>query len=211
VVGGVRNTDQLLRMLRLYAAATASVTPKDLPTADRLEISRQTVARYCSLLAELHVIWHLPPFVPGSATGQVTRSSKLHMIDSGLAAHLAGRDTAAALERDPAAAGALVETMVVNDVRVQAQSAPDPVRLYHYREDDAEVDLVMERSDGRIFGVEVKLASNPGSRDLRGLRRLARSSGDRYAGGVILARVPAIRELEGIPVVPIEGVWQLPA
>jgi hypothetical protein len=120
-VAGVRNTEELRRMLRLYAAATASVTPKDRPTADRLEVDRSTVARYRSLLADLHVTWDLPALVPGNATGQVTKSPKVHLVDSGLAAHLAGRDSPAALDRDPAFTGALVETMVVNDLRVLEQ------------------------------------------------------------------------------------------
>jgi hypothetical protein len=132
----------------------------------------------------------LPAFVPGNARGQVTKSPKLHLVDSGLAAHLAGRDSVAALNRDPAFAGALVETMVANDLRVQAECHDDPVRMYHYREDDHEVDLVLESIDGRIVGIEVKLSSDPGADALRGLRRLRLSSGDRFAGGIVLARVP---------------------
>lgn len=207
-VAGVRNTEELRRMLRLYGAATASITPKDRPTADRLEVDRSTVARYRSLLADLHVTWDLPALVPGNATGQVTKGPKLHLVDSGLAAYLAGRDSPAALDRDPAFTGALVETMVVNDLRVQAQVHPDPLRLLHFREDGHEVDLVVERPDGRVIGVEVKLTADPGAGDLRGLRRLRRSAGDRYLGGVVLARVPAGRIVEDIAVLPLEAIWQ---
>ena len=208
-VAGVRNTQELLRMLRLYAAATAGITPKDRPTADRLQIDRHTVARYRSLLADLHVTWDLPALVPGNATGQVTKSPKLHLVDSGLAAHLAGRDSLAALRRDDAAAGALIETMVVNDLRVQAQCHDEPLRLYHYREDDREVDLVIERADGRVVGIEVKLASRIDASDLKGLRRLQRSCGDRFAHGIVLARVPAAHRVEEFTVAPLEAVWQL--
>jgi uncharacterized protein len=155
------------------------------------------------------VVWDLLPLVPGKATGQVTKSPKLHLVDSGLAAHLTGRDSLDELNRDPAFAGALVETMIVNDLRVQAVGCDDPVRLHHYREDRYEVDLVLETSDGRVFGVEVRLSSSPGADDVRGLRRLQRSAGDRFAGGVVLARVPAGRPLEEFTVAPIEAVWQL--
>jgi len=50
-VGGVRNTENLRRMLRLCATATASVTPKDRPTAEIIDIDRKTVASYRDLLA----------------------------------------------------------------------------------------------------------------------------------------------------------------
>lgn len=207
---GIRDTESLRRMLRLYAAATARITPKDRPTADRLDIDRRTVARYRDLLSALHVVWDLPAFVPGNSTGQVIRSPRMHMVDSGLAAALAGRDAPAALSRDPHYAGALVETMVVNDLRVQAGVTPVTPRLLHYREEDSEVDLVVEAADGGVVGVEVKLASNPGDRDLAGLRRLRRSSGSRWRGGVVLCRVPMARVThDDLVVAPVEAVWDI--
>lgn len=207
-VGGVRNTEALRRMLRLYAASTASVTPKDRPLADQLEIDRRTVASYRDLLTGLHVTWDLPAFRPGNATGQVLRSPKLHMVDSGLAAFLAGRDQHGALERDARFEGALLETMVANDLRVQATVHTDSPRLFHYREDSHEVDVVVERFDGQVLGIEIKLASNPGDRDLGGLRRLRRSSGSRWAGGILLCRVPAGRITgDGLAIAPLDAVW----
>ncbi|MQA26669.1 MAG: DUF4143 domain-containing protein [Micromonosporaceae bacterium] len=207
-VGGVRNVENLRRMLRLYASATASITPKDRPTADRLEINRHTVAAYRDLLAGLHVMWGLPALVPGNATGQVTKSPKLHLIDSGLAAALTGRDHPESLSRDPQFSGALVETMVANDLRVQAGVHESTPRLFHFREDSHEVDLVVEVPDGRVIGIEVKLTSSPDLNDLAGLRRLRRSAGKRWAAGVALCRVPAGRLTDdGTAIVPLDAVW----
>jgi hypothetical protein len=209
-VGGIRDTESLRRMLRLYAASTANITPKDRPTADRLEIDRRTVARYRDLLAALHVVWDLPAFVPGNATGQVVRSPRLHMVDSGLAAMLAERDQEDALSRDSRYADALVETMVVNDLRVQASTHPSGPRLFHYREEDAEVDIVVESPGRPVTAIEVKLTSNPGDRDLAGLRRLRRSLGKRPMAGVVLSRVPVARLTEdGLAIAPLEAVWDV--
>lgn len=208
-VGGIRNVEDLRRMLRLYAASTAAITPKDRPTAERLEINRRTVASYRDLLAAVHVTWDLPAFVPGNARGQVTKSPKLHLIDSGLASTLAGRDQASALGRDPQFTGALVETMVANDVRVQADAHDSEPRLYHFREDSHEVDLVIEAADGGVIGIEVKLTANPTERDLSGLRKLRTSCGSRWRGGIVLCRVPVGRLTDDLAIVPIEAVWEL--
>lgn len=62
--------------------------------------------------------------------------------------------------------------MIANDLRVQLGSINPPVRLYHYRENSAEVDLVVEQPDGTILGLEIKLATNPGDNDLRGSGQL---------------------------------------
>jgi len=159
----------------------------------------------------VYVTWDLPALVPGNAAGQVTRSAKLHLADSGLAAALAGRDQESTLDRDPAFAGALVETMVANDLRVQANALDSEARLYHFREDSNEVDLVVEAGDGALTGIEIKLSSNPGDGDLKGLRRLQCSCGSRWAGGVVLCRVPAGRLTDdGIAITPLEAVWLVP-
>lgn len=209
-VGGVRDVESLRAMLALHAAATAQIGPTTSALADRLDIDRRTAASYRDLLTGLFAVWSLPAFVPGNATGQVTRSAKQHLIDSGLAAYLAGRNTADALARDPAYTGQLVETMVVNDLRVQAETHPDIVRLFHFRENTAEVDLVIEDVTGMVTGVEIKLAADPGDRDLRGLRRLAISAGDRFAGGVVLCRTPITRVTDdGIAIAPLDAVWDM--
>ena len=209
-VGGVRDVESLRRMLRLYASATASIQPKDSPVAEQLELNRRTVARYRDLFASLYVTWDLPAFVPGNATGQVVKSPKIHLIDAGLAAALTGRDGPSALDRDPRFAGALVETMVANDLRIQASVHDTTPRLFHYHEDTYEVDVVIETGEGLILGIEVKLASNPGDRDLNGLRRLRRSSGSRWAGGIVLCRAPVGRITDdGLVLAPIEALWQV--
>lgn len=208
IVGGVRDASALLRVLRRYAAASGAERPADKVVAQELELDRRTVAAYRSLLAELHVVWELPSFHPGSTKRQTLRTPKLHVVDSGLVAHLTARDRPQALAREAAATGALVETLVANNIRVQAEVVPGPIRLHHFRERRSEVDLVVEGPDGRVIGVEVKLSSNPGGADLNGLRRLREVCGDRFAGGVLLARVPAVARLDDdIVAAPVEAVW----
>lgn len=98
--------------------------------------------------------------------------------------------------------------MVANDLRVQASVHETAPRLHHYREGVNEVDLVIEADNGRLFGVEVELASNPGNRDLNGLRRLRQSSGPRWAGGLVFCRVPAGRITDDdLVLAPLEAVW----
>lgn len=58
--------------------------------------------------------------------------------------------------------------------------------MYCYRDRrQFEVDLVLERSDGKIVGVEVKASASASSRDFKGLAALSQYSGDRFAHGVL--------------------------
>ena len=49
-----------------------------------------------------------------------------------------------------------------------------------------EVDIVLERDDGMIVGVEVKASATVKSSDFGGLRTLAEACKNRFAYGVVL-------------------------
>ena len=58
---------------------------------------------------------------------------------------------------------------------------------YHFRDRDTrEVDIVLERDDGTIAGIEVKASATVRAADFAGLRALAEACGDRFAFGVVL-------------------------
>lgn len=58
---------------------------------------------------------------------------------------------------------------------------------YHFRDQQMhEVDIVLERDDGMIVGIEVKAAATVKSGDFAGLRTLAEACKDRFAFGVVL-------------------------
>lgn len=66
-----------------------------------------------------------------------------------------------------------------------------------------EVDLIVERSDGGIVALEVKLASTVDDGDLRYLRWLTERAGPRLVdAAVVTTGLEAIRRRDGIGVIP---------
>jgi len=58
---------------------------------------------------------------------------------------------------------------------------------YHFRDQQMhEVDIVLERDDGTIVGIEVKASATVKSSDFAGLWTLAEACKDRFAYGVVL-------------------------
>ena len=49
-----------------------------------------------------------------------------------------------------------------------------------------EVDIVIERGAGEVAGVEVKASATVTRSDFRGLQKLKKAAGDRYAAGVVV-------------------------
>lgn len=61
------------------------------------------------------------------------------------------------------------------------------VSLFHYRDkDQLEVDFVLEDSEGRVVGIEVKAAASVTKRDFAGLERLASAAGADFVQGILL-------------------------
>jgi hypothetical protein len=80
---------------------------------------------------------------------------------------------------------------------------------YHFRDQQLhEVDIVLERDDGAIVGIEVKASATVTADDLSGLRKLSETSGEKFVFGVVLydgdTVVPFGRRLVAAP---ISSLW----
>jgi len=80
-----------------------------------------------------------------------------------------------------------LENLVATELLEQRGWAKATVKVFHFRDAAGrEVDLVLERSDGAIVGVEVKASATVSRDDFRGLRALQESAGTRFVRGVVV-------------------------
>jgi predicted AAA+ superfamily ATPase len=89
----------------------------------------------------------------------------------------------------------------------------DVPSVFHFRDRDRrEVDLVLERRDGSVAGIEVKTAASVTTADFRGWRHLRDKLGDRFKQGVVLyTGERALPFGDRLAAVPISGLWAYPA
>lgn len=113
------------------------------------------------------------------------KAPKVHLVDSGVAAALAGlteHDWLTERERF----GHILESFVLEQLMAQADATSAGMTFCHYRDkDQVEVDVVLTRGR-RVWGVETKAGSTVTDADGRGLRRLADATGHNFQRGVIL-------------------------
>jgi len=194
------------KLLTAVAAMTGSVVKLDSLSRD-LGISSNTVGTYLSLLEMLFLVHRLPAW-HSNRLNRLVKAPKVHVVDSGLLAHLLDANGERVLA-DGAIAGAMVETFAVMEIVRQAAVGPDAPLLYHFRDRDRhEVDLVLERRDGSIVGVEIKAAASAGPHDFRGLRLLRDRLGDRFKFGAVLYTGPATVPFgDRLAAVPLSGLW----
>ena len=182
-VARVRDVHEIGRLLELLALRSAELFNAS-GLANDLGLRRETVEHYVPVLERLFLVRRLRAWRRNPDNRLVT-SSKVHLLDSGLAATLAGLTADHWLSgRDRM--GHLVESFVVQQLVAQAAWTDPDLRFWHYRDkDQVEVDVVVTRG-AKTWGIEVKAAASITSTDGRGLARLADRCGDDFESGVLL-------------------------
>jgi len=202
-IEGLTQLPRILELLAVRSAALLNVSE----LSRSLGIPLNTLKRYLALLEALFILAPLPPW--SSHLGKrLVKAPKLLLRDTGLLAHLLGA-TQERLDRDPDLLGGLLETFVAGEARMQIGWAKDRLHLFHYRTlPGQEVDLLLERSDGRIVGLEVKASASVQAKDFRGLQSLANAVGEAFHRGVVLYTGTEVLPFgPKLWAVPVAGLW----
>ena len=174
-----------LRALAPWLAGVSGNLLKYANIANDLELDDRLSKRYVEVLELMHIVRRLPAWTKGRAKRQATRMPKLHYVDTGLACHLLGLRGERQLLASPHYGG-LLESLVCMEFCKHNAWAEEEVDLWHFRDNrKREVDIVMERGDSRIIGVEVKASASVRKEDFLGLAALAEYAGDTFERGVL--------------------------
>ena len=206
-IANIDGLTAMLRLLQLLAARSAGLLSfSDLSRSSG--VPQTTLKRYLALFETVFLFNPLPAWSTNLST-RLIKSPKVHLIDTGLAAHLLGYN-AKRLAANPAVYGQLLESFVVGELNKLASWAEHRVKLYHYRTStNREVDVVLENQDGRVIGIEVKAAAQADSRDFNGLRALAEDAADRFAYGIVLYSGEAVVSFGNVlQAAPISILWR---
>jgi hypothetical protein len=214
----VRNPAALRRWLTAYAAASSTTASFETIRSaamggHRGMPSRVAVGPYRDILERLWILDPVPAWLPTrSHLRRLASPPKHQLVDPALAARLVGVELGAllrgdeikpAIARDGTFLGALFESLVTLDVRVFAQSQEASVGHLRTYGGEHEVDLVVQRSDGRVVAIEVKLSETVGDGDVRHLKWLRERLGDDLLDTIVVTTGSyAFRRSDGIGVVP---------
>jgi uncharacterized protein len=215
----IRNPEALRRWMSAYAAAASTTasfeTIRDAASAGHdQKPSKKAALAYRDALARVWILDEVPAWIPTTnRLSELSHAPKHQLADPALAAQLlgvqastllAGQSTGPAIPRDGTLLGALFESLATLSVRTYA--AHSEARLKHLRtaRGRQEIDLIVERPDGHVVALEVKLARSVTDGDVRHLAWLGRKLGDRVLDQVVITTGPqAYRREDGIAVVPL--------
>ena len=206
----IRQAASLPPLLERLAGQTAQLLNIN-KAANAVHLDDGTAGSYLRLLEAVFLLYRLPAW--GTALSvRPTRSPKVHMLDSGVAARLLRLSPEKLAARSPAALtefGHLLKTFAVSELLKQASWTDWASGSGHWRTYDGdEVDLVIERDDGMIVAFEIKASGRVPGTDLTPLRKLRDATGDAFIAGVVFYLGSRSYTYEDrLHVMPVDQIW----
>lgn len=209
----VRKPEFLRAWWTAYAAATSTTTMYNkildaATAADSNKMSKTTAMGYRDVLTKLWLLDPVPAWHPNLAPlARLNSGPKHHIFDPGIAAALLGATADSLVSTTPGSwelFGQLFESLVTLTVRAAGQAAE--AKTFHVRTKGGaqEVDVLLERYDGKLLAFEVKLKPVPNDRDVRHLHWLGEQVGDRLVDKVVVTSgTHAYRRPDGVAVIPL--------
>lgn len=165
-VARIRKPDMLRRLIDQLAARTA----EELNVAtlcQALGARKETVNDYIDILSRLGIVHRLGAWTSSGAKREI-KAPKLHFLDTGCATALRGEASGSfGLGADPTALGHLLESFVFTELEKSLPFLSKRWRLYHWRLDAREIDIVAEAPGKLLALFEMKAASTVGAQDFR--------------------------------------------
>lgn len=214
----VRNPAALRRWMAAYAAATSTTasydTIRDAASHRQETPPKSTTQPYRDTLERIWILDPVSAWVPSfSHLTRLNEHSKHQLCDPAFAAALVRANAATLLSGssgdvafagDGTFLGALFESLAALDLRVFAQHAE--AKVFHLRTQAGrhEVDFIVERPDGRVVAVEVKLSATVSDADVAHLHWLSAKIGPQLLDSVVLTTgANAYRRTDGVAVIPL--------
>ena len=175
----------LSKLLKLLAGQVGSIVNYS-NISNSIGIGDKTVAKYVQLLEALYII-KLVPAYSNNRLKRVSKSPKVHFIDTGLASYLLNVDVEASMIGKNEFLGNLVETFVYTELIKHQSYADTDVDIFHYRDlQKKEVDFVLESTNGDVVALEIKSGTNIKKEHFKGLVALAKTMNSKKFKGILL-------------------------
>jgi len=183
-IADIEKITELPRFVRLLAQHSGQLVNYS-ELGSSIDVTYKTSQRYIKLLETVFLVSTLQPWYT-NAIKRIVKTPKVHFLDAGVLAVSRGA-TFDRMKTHRAEFGPLLESFVFGEIVKLLTGSAIQATPYHFRDQQMrEVDIVLERNDGTIVGIEVKASATVTAGDFAGLRALAEACKKKFAFGVVL-------------------------
>ncbi|WP_297008359.1 ATP-binding protein [uncultured Corynebacterium sp.] len=196
-------------VLRVLAGQPAAELVKARLAQDT-SVPTSTITGYLDLLHDVGLVTSIPPWTPNLSKREIGRP-KTFVTDPALGMRLS-LTTPEQLNdiRYSEAYGSFLEAFVVSELLKQRVWSQADYRVFHYRDrTEGEVDAIIELSDGRVIGIEVKASRSFSARQFATLTRLRDRLGEKFIAGIVINTSPqGYRYADRLYGAPVSALWE---
>lgn len=153
----IENRSAALNLLKLLAYQIGSLVNYT-EISSRLGIDVKTVKRYVDLFEQSYILFRLLPF-SHKKRDEIGKMPKVYFYDVGLRNALIDNFSSTTIRPD---AGALFENFIIAEAAKANYYGNFGFALHYWRtRQGSEIDLVLSKTDGTLWGVEIKVSDRP--------------------------------------------------
>jgi len=170
-------------------------------------LNQITYDKYKSFCNNAFLTFEVQPWSkPNNLNKRFVKSKKIYFTDTNLLCFLLRRDISDVYKNDPSQMGHILENFVATEIMKSINTLPDKYNVSHFnpvRGDGKETDFIIEKDNGEILAIEVKLDSTLSEKDFKNLETCRNIIGSKFKRGVVL--------YPGQDLVPFgENFWAVP-
>lgn len=170
-------------------------------------VSVPTVTSWMSILVASGIVYLLEPFM-SSELKRLTHIPKIYFMDSGLAAYLAGWESARDLQLS-SVSGHYLENFIVSEIVKSYNAKGKTPNISYYRDKEQnEIDLVFYKNN-TLYPFEIKKSASPNRSMIKNFKVLEKGNKEIGNGGVICFYENLMKLDEKNYVIPISSVVNL--
>jgi predicted AAA+ superfamily ATPase len=204
----LEKTAILPHLLRLLAARAGNLL-NDADIARDAGLNAVTGKFYRNVLKMMFVNFDVPSWYRNIGK-RLVKASKGYLTDTQMLCHMLDLNLTDIQQNKPDLFGHVLENYVATELTKLLSFGNTRGQLLHFRTSDGkEVDFVIEKPDGSVFGIEVKRSESVNIHDFKGLNLLAELTGKDFLGGIVLySGKEAVPFGKNLWAVPFHILWQ---
>ena len=174
-----------------------------------LELPYTTLKRYLALLEAVFLVVMLPPW-SSNIGKRLVKSHKVFLNDTGISCHLL-HTSSEDLDRNRTLLGSIFENLIVMELLKQIAWSEIRPKMFHFRTIKGhEVDIVLQRRNGKLVGIECKASSTISMDHFKGLAALKELVGEKFHRGIVLyTGSETVSFANDFEAVPVSALWEI--
>jgi len=202
----IKKPEFLLQLLASLCCRVGSLLNND-NVMSETGLNQITYDKYKSFCNNAFLTFEVQPWAkPNKLNKRFVKSKKIYFSDTNLLCFLLRRDIFDVYKNDPSQMGHIFENFIATEIMKSINTLPDKYYVSHFnpvRGDGKETDFIVEKDNGEVLAIEVKLDTTLSEKDFKNLETCRNIIGSKFKRGIVL--------YPGQDLVPFgENFWAVP-